>query len=351
MGLKKPLLGWAKGHSGPLNSIADVPGVRVGHCTLHKGDIHTGVSAILPHSGNLFLQKLPAAAHVINGFGKTTGLVQLQELGTLETPIFLTNTLSVGTAYTACVRHMLAQNPCIGTTTGTVNPIIAECNDGEVSDIRALAVTEAHANAALAAAGTAVQEGSVGAGAGMVCYGLKGGIGTASRLVAANGAEYALGCLVLSNFGNLANLSIGGQAVGEKLLALRQELKQAAARSQQGSIIVVLATNAPLSSRQLGRLCRRAGVGMARTGAYIAGGSGEIALAFSTQNPVPHFGAGQLVEQRVLHEDLLDAFFAATGQVVEEAILSSLYHAPTLVGRSGPCFGLRQLLQQAQIPE
>ena len=346
MGLQASLLGWKSEKTGLLNAITDVPGVQVGHCTLHEGSIHTGVTAVLPHSGNLFLQKLPAASHVINGFGKTTGLIQLQELGTIETPILMTNTLSVGTAYTGCVRYMLEQNPCIGVTTGTVNPIITECNDGELSDIRALAVTEEHVFTALSASGTVVEEGSVGAGAGMVCYGVKGGIGTASRIVTVDEEDYVLGCLVLSNFGNLANLSIGGQAVGERLLVRRKELKEQAARSQQGSIIVVLATNAPLSSRQIGRICRRAGVGMARTGAYIAGGSGEIVIGFSTQNPVPHFDTSRKLTMQILHESVLDDFFASTADVVEEAILSSMYHASAMKGRCGFCYGLRQLLEQ-----
>jgi len=186
---------------GARNAITDVPGIRVGHCTLRNGDTNTGVTAILPHGGNLFRKKVTAASHVINGFGKTIGLTQVQELGTIETPVLLTNTLSVGTCATALIRDAIRQNPDIGRSTGTVNPLVGECNDGPLNDIQALAISEEHALAALADAHEGeVEQGNVGAGTGMTCFGFKGGIGSASRRIALGGGHH-LGVLVLSNFG------------------------------------------------------------------------------------------------------------------------------------------------------
>lgn len=229
---------------GPRNLITDVPGVRVGHVTLHDGEVHTGVTAIIPHTGDVFHEKCLAGAHVINGFGKSIGLVQVQELGTLETPILLTNTLSVGTVSTALVEYMLERNDDIGLDTGTVNSLVMECNDARLSDIRGLHITKEHARAALAAASETFAEGDVGAGAGMVCYSLKGGIGSASRLCHLYGETYTVGALVMTNFGTLRDLKVAGDSVGERLFWQEQsELKD------KGSIIVIIATDIPLSAR------------------------------------------------------------------------------------------------------
>ncbi len=310
---------------GGKNLITDVPGVKVGHCTLQNGSVQTGVTSILPHGGNCFREKCPAAAHVINGFGKSAGLVQVQELGTLETPILLTNTLSVGTAMTALVRRMLAENPDIGVTTGTVNPVVMECNDGHLSDIRGLHIAEEHAFAALDAADADFEEGAVGAGTGMCCYGLKGGIGSASRLVTLDGKTYVLGALVLSNFGALGDLMIAGEPIGREIRA-----KQAAEQQpDRGSIIAVLATDLPLSHRQLSRIARRAQNGIARTGTITGNGSGEIVLAFSTANRVPHDPESPTLAVEILHEDYMDHAFRAAVEAVEESIVSSLLHAKT----------------------
>ena len=233
------------GH-GPRNLITDVPGVRVGHVTLHDGEVHTGVTAIIPHTGDVFHEKCLAGAHVINGFGKSIGLVQVQELGTLETPILLTNTLSVGTVSTALVEYMLERNDDIGLDAGTVNSLVMECNDARLSDIRGLHITKEHARAALDAAADTFAEGDVGAGAGMVCYSLKGGIGSASRLCRLYGETYTVGALVMTNFGTLRDLKVAGDSVGERLFWQEQsELKD------KGSIIVIIATDVPLSARQL----------------------------------------------------------------------------------------------------
>lgn len=311
---------------GSRNLISDVPGVRVGHTTIWHGGINTGVTAILPHGGNLFLQKVPAGHTVINGFGKSTGLVQLGELGTIETPILLTNTLSVGTAWNALLRYMLAENPDIGVETGTVNPIVCECNDGFLNDIRGMHVAEEDALAAMDCAGETFAEGGVGAGCGMVCYGLKGGIGSASRRAGIAGRQYTVGCLVLTNYGARQDFRLRGRPL------FPQPEK---AEPDKGSAIVILATDAPLDGRQLNRLSRRAVAGLARSGSVIGGGSGEIVLSFSTAYPVPHYPGEIVLRHEVLHEEYMDPLFRAAVESVEDAVLSSMLHAEGVTGFMG----------------
>lgn len=310
---------------GPRNLITDVPGVRVGQVTLSRGDIQTGVTAILPAQGNLFREKVPGACHVINGFGKAAGLVQLQELGSIETPIILTNTFGVGTGINALVRWALAENPEIGRTTGTINPLVLECNDGKLNDIRGLHVTEEDVVAAISSAGEHFAEGAAGAGRGMCCYQLKGGIGSASRIVSLGGTDFTLGALLLTNFGELPDLRLEGYETGCGLHLTNR-------RPDKGSCIVVLGTDLPLSHRQLDRICRRAQSGLARTGAYVAGGSGEIVVAFSNATRLPHFPQGPILTASFLQEDALDLVFRAATDCVEEAVVSSLVHAETVVG-------------------
>ena len=331
---------------GMNNSISDVSGVSVGHVTLDDGPIQTGVTAILPHRGDLFSEKPAAACHVINGFGKSTGLLQIREMGAVETPIILTNTLSVGTAYSGIVRHMLERNGRIGRETGTVNPIVCECNDGYLNDIRALSVTEEHVEEALARAsgaeGKTFARGAVGAGRGMSCYQLKGGIGTASRAIPLPEGAYTLGALVLTNFGLYEDFLWDGKPLAESVSA-----PPPIPWKDMGSVIVVLAIDAPLSDRQLGRLSRRAVSGLARTGAYIASGSGEIVLAFSTGRKVPHEPPREPPPERTVHEDRLDDFFLASTEAVEEAVLDSLLSAETVTGRDGHVrYALRDLLEK-----
>ncbi len=316
------------GKCGPLDLITDVPGVTVGHTTIHSGNIHTGVTAVLPHSGNLFRDKVLAASAVFNGFGKTVGLIQLNELGTIETPIILTNTFSVGTAATALICRSLEQNPEIGFSTGTVNPIVCECNDGFLNDIRAMAVTQENVFHALDSAEVCFAEGTVGAGTGMVCFGCKGGIGSASRVVELDGRCYTVGALVLSNFGRAENLLIDGRKVGREITAAPD------GSSDKGSIIMLLATDLPLSERQLGRICRRAGTGLARTGSFCGNGSGDIAVAFTTANRVEHFSSAAFAPMTRMNDDRMDDVFEMTAEAVEEAIISSLWHAETLTGRN-----------------
>jgi D-aminopeptidase len=311
---------------GVRNTIADVPGVTVGHATLSEGDVRTGVTALLPHGGDLFRDKPVAAAVVLNGFGKSVGLVQLNELGTLETPILLTNTFAVGACANALIRRAVAANPEIGRQTATVNPVVLECNDGHLNDIQAMAVTQAHADAAIEAAGENFEVGAVGAGTGMSCFGLKGGIGSASRTLRLDQVTYHLGVLVLANFGRAGDLRLpDGRRVdpGVKPTA------------EAGSCIVVIGTDIPIDHRQLGRVARRAGVGLAWCGSFWGNGSGDIALAFTTANRVPHAAGQDLLAHRVLAEGRIDRLFQATAEATQEAVLDALAGAATTVGRNG----------------
>lgn len=327
----------AKWPRGERDLITDVPGVKVGHVTLKEGDIHTGVTAVLPHGGNCFQDKVMAGVSVINGFGKSVGLIQIQELGTIETPILLTNTLSVGTACEELTRYMLEGNPDIGVTTGTVNCVVTECNDGRLNDIRGLHVRSEHVREALANASEDFEEGAVGGGTGMVCLGLKGGIGSASRRVEVDGQTYTVGALVMSNFGAPGNLIIGGKHYDTNLG--RDE------RKDEGSIIMLLATDIPLNERQLSRLAKRSMVALGRVGSYCGNGSGDIAIAFTTANRLPHYSEKNILETKMFYDENIDRVFVAGVEAVEEAIISSLYHAETTTGIRGNCYlGLRDFV-------
>lgn len=319
--------------AGARNSITDVPGVTVGQCTLADGACQTGVTVVLPHSGNLFTDKVPAAATVLNGFGKSVGLVQVEELGVLETPIALSNTFAVGALSQAQIRQAIAANPEIGRAWPTVNPLVFECNDGYLNDIQAMAVQEAHYAQACAAASVDFAQGAVGAGRGMSSFGLKGGIGSASRQV----GEYHVGVLVQANFGTLPNFTVAGARLGSVLAERLQAHTQAPAESgpEKGSIIMILATDAPLDARQLRRLSLRAGAGLARTGSVFGHGSGDIALAFSTAYTVPQQAGTPMPALAMLHETGLDALFHAAADSVEQAILHALWQAETVHGRDG----------------
>jgi len=339
---------------GPYNAITDVPGVMVGHSTIIEGDgplvvgkgpVRTGVTAILPHGRSVFRQKCKAGISVINGFGKSAGLSQVEELGLLETPILLTNTLSVGSALDALVEYMCIQNPEIGITTTTVNGVVGECNDGHLNDIQGRHVKREHVFAALtSAAGGPVEEGVVGGGTGMSCFGLKGGIGTASRVVSGPGCAYHLGALVLANFGLVEYLTIGGVHVGTELASLGYGLAPpepsrptvGTTGDDGGSIIMVLATDAPLESRQVKRVARRAAFGLARTGSFASHGSGDYVFAFVTANTLDHFGDPSALRQEALMRDddpTLNRLFQASAEAVEESILNALFAATTVTGR------------------
>ena len=317
---------------GENNLITDVSGVKVGHFTLkdQEKNIHTGVTAILPHGGNIFKDKVLAAASVINGFGKSAGLVQIEELGTIETPILMTNTLSVGTCLDALAKYMLKHNDDIGVSTGTVNCVVTECNDGEINDIRGQHVKQEHVYQALENADVLFEEGDVGAGSGMICMGLKGGIGSSSRIVEIDNKEYTVGAMVLSNFGFPGLLRIDGKPVDISSITEKKEDDV-----EKGSVIILIATDIPLSERQLRRVAKRSTVGLARVGSYLGNGSGDIAVAFTTANRMPHYGEESMVDIKMINDRVIDKVFQATAEAVEESVYSSLDHAHTVTGIRG----------------
>lgn len=315
-----------KHKKGKKNLITDVEGVKVGNVTLQNGNVNTGVTVIFPHEGNLFQDKVMASSSVLNGFGKSMGLIQVAELGTIETPIIMTNTLSVGTAATALTKYMLEHNSDIGIKTGTVNCLVTECNDGRLNDIRGLHVTEEDVLKALNSPSEDFEEGAVGSGTGMCCLGLKGGLGSASRIIDVDGKEFTIGAIVMSNFGSSGNLTIGGDHIGIKIKEAQDN------RKDEGSIIIIIATDIPLSERQLKRVARRSAISLGRTGSYMGNGSGDVAIAFTTSNRVPHYSTNDIIETKMFFDDSMDKVFEASVEAVEEAIISSLYHAKTTVG-------------------
>lgn len=322
---------------GPLNAITDVPGVKVGHTTLISGDgplveghgpVRTGVTAVLPHGGNLFRDKVVGAVYSINGFGKYMGFEQVRERGTIETPIILTSNLSVARAGDALLTYMLRQNPDIALTTGTVNCLVGECNDALLNDARGRHIHPEHVWSAIEGASSGpVAEGNVGAGTGTVCFQFKGGIGTASRLVM--DGRFTVGALVQTSFGQRAELMVLGVPVGQHFTDVF--MPQVGA----GSVMIVLATDAPFSAHQLERLCVRAAFGLARTGAIAHDQSGDAVIAFTTSNRMAHYPS-EVVDSALRFVDdgrTIDAFFLAVIEAVEEAVLNSLIAAKTMTGR------------------
>lgn len=318
--------------TGKRNKITDVPGVSVGHYTLDNGDIQTGVTAIFPHQGNVFQEKLIASSHIINGFGKTAGTIQIKELGVLETPIVLTNTLSIGAAFDALVAYSLERNPAIGKSTGTVNPVIGECNDMYLNDIRKQAVQKEHVFHALENAEMDFEEGAVGAGRGMLCYSLKGGIGSSSRIINLPHGDYCIGVLTLTNFGKLSDLRVDGVPIGRKL---RDHIIIDEKEKDKGSIMMIVATDLPICDRQLNRILKRSVTGLARTGSIIGNGSGEIVIGFSTATKIPHEQTSSPLSIPTIHEEEIDEAFRAVGEATEEAVIESLLQATPVVGRGG----------------
>lgn len=317
--------------TGSLNAITDVPGIKVGHLTKIEGlDIRTGVTAILPHGGNLFQEKVPAAIFVGNGFGKLAGVTQVQELGNLESPIVLTNTLSVAAGIEGVVRYSLAQPG--NESLQSVNAVVGETNDGYLNDIRGMHISsEEVIQAILAAKEGQVQEGNVGAGTGTVCFGWKGGIGTASRKLPESMGGHTVGVLVQTNFGG--NLQVAGVPVGEKLG--KYPFKDALEKSD-GSCMIVVATNAPVLERNLERMAQRAMMGLAKTGGIASNGSGDYVIAFSTHEGlrIPHsIPSQQLQKAEFLGNEDMTALFMAVIEATEEAIINSLFAAETMVGK------------------
>jgi D-aminopeptidase len=314
---------------GPLNAITDVAGVRVGQVTVIEGErVRTGVTAILPHAENAYRSRVPAALHVGNGFGKFAGSTQIGELGELETPILLTCTLCVWRAADAMVEWMLAQPGMENVR--SINPAVGETNDGALNDIRSRPITSDAVRRALETATTgAVAEGSVGAGTGTSAFGWKGGIGTSSRVLPANLGGWAVGVLVQSNFGGV--LQVLGAPVGRELgrYAFQNASREDAG---DGSIIIVIATDAPIGDRNLGRVASRAMMGLGRTGSSASNGSGDYALAFSTAASVRRAVDARRLEGSELANEELSAVFQATVEAVEEAIYNSLFMATTMTG-------------------
>lgn len=341
---------------GRWNAITDVAGVRVGHRTIVDGDsIRTGVTAILPHPGDVFRHKAPAGVCVGNGFGKATGFLQVRELGYLETPIVLTNTLAVASAIEALVSWTLARPG--NEEVRSVNAVVGETNDGRLNDIRARRVTARDVAAAIeTAASGPVAEGNVGAGTGTVAFGWKGGIGTSSRVLPQRLGGWTVGALVQSNFGGI--LAIDGVRVGEMLgrYTFRKELEGLAEEPEGGSCMIVLATDAPLDSRNLERLARRGLFGLARAGSFMDNGSGDFAIAFSTQNLEEHEPKQRTRTGDEVVNDFLGPLFLAAVETVEEAVANSLTKATTMVGYRGrkvealPIEPLRKLLSRLPTP-
>ena len=338
--------------TGPLNAITDVAGVKVGQITIIEGrDVRTGVTAILPHGGNVFQDKVPAAISVANGYGKLTGVTQVRELGTLETPIILTNTLSVPAAAEALIDWTLGFPG--NEKVLSVNPVVGETNDGWLSDIRGRHVTRAHVLEALrAAAGGPVAEGVVGAGTGTTCFNFKGGIGTSSRRLPEAKGGYTVGVLVQTNFGGV--LTLRGLPFDRKYARTAPAAGAAEANpAGDGSCMIVVATDAPLDARNLERLAKRALLGIGRTGGYFSNASGDYAVAFSTAEAVrfPHDAAAPVRTVALLREDAVSPLFQAAAEAAEEAIWNSLFKAVRTEGKDGhvaeplPLDRVRELLR------
>ena len=314
---------------GKLNSICDVAGVKVGHCTIDTTCSKTGVTVVMPCEGNVFRDKLIAASFVLNGFGKTLGLVQLEELGTLETPVFLTNTLNVGLVHDAAVEYMLDLCKRDGITLTSVNPIVCECNDASLNDISLRAVHKEHVFSAIESAAVDFELGDVGCGKGMTCHGLKGGVGTSSRIITLDGRIFNLGVLAQTNHGRLADLNICGRDIGKEINSTLNE-----DTPDKGSCIVIIATDLPVSSRQLKRILKRASIGLIRNGSYLGHGSGDIFIGFTTANRLYNIDSA-FRQAEYLNESVIDHAFRACAEAVQEAVLSSMLNADKVIGYNG----------------
>jgi D-aminopeptidase len=325
--------------SGPKNSITDVPDVRVGHSTIidgtgkrkpGTGPVRTGVTAVIPDD-NVYMSRLIAGANILNGAGEVSGLIQIQEWGLVETPILLTNTLSVGRVSDGCVKWMSEKYPDMGSKYEVVIPVVGECDDSFLNDSVGRHIKERHVFDALNNANNEmVPEGSVGAGTGMVCCDFKGGIGSSSRMIKVDGTPYSIGILTLTNFGTIDDLRVLGVPVGRKLAS---EYLNTSKRSENyGSIIVVLATNLPLTKFQLGWLCKRATLGIGRCGSFASYTSGEIVVGFSTSNRVPREPAKAIQNFELMLDQFMDEAFEATIEATEEAIINSLINNHDMIG-------------------
>lgn len=316
---------------GKLNAITDVHDVKVGHTTIVEGEnIRTGVTAIIPHPGNIFQEKVPAAIYIGNGFGKLAGYSQVEELGNIETPIVLTNTLSVPVACDALITYTLNQNKNVR----SVNAVVGETNDGWLNDIRGRHVKEEHVLSAIESATNGpVEEGNVGAGTGTICFGFKGGIGTSSRVLPEELGGYTVGVLVQTNFGGVLKIDDFNAAEALGKFPFSESIRN----QEDGSCMIVVATDAPIGPRNLKRLAKRAIMGLAKTGGIASNGSGDYVIAFSTakENRISYSAEAPVMETKELHNDKMSPLFLATIEATEEAILNSLVAAKTTTGRDG----------------
>jgi D-aminopeptidase len=325
--------------AGPKNSFTDVPGVRVGHSTIIEGTgrrrpgngpVRTGVTAIIPDE-NVYMERLMSGAHILNGAGEVSGLIQIQEWGLIETPILLTNTLSVGRVSDSCVKWMSVKFPEMGDVYDVVIPVVGECDDSFLNDAVGRHIKEKHVFEALDTASTdMVPEGSVGAGTGMVCCDFKGGIGSSSRIIKVDGQQFTVGILVLSNFGKMDDLRILGVPVGRKLAPSFAALRKRS--DNYGSIITVLGTDLPLSRFQIIWLCKRAALGIGRCGSFAAYSSGEIIVGFSTANHVHREPKSGIQQFTYILDSFMDDAFEATIEATEEAIINSLVNNHDMIG-------------------
>lgn len=311
---------------GKLNKITDVPGVLVGHTTIDTLRHKTGVTVVLPPGKNSFTEKLVAASFVLNGFGKTLGLVQVDELGTIETPIALTNTLNVGLVHDAMVEYMIGLCKRDGVSLTSVNPIVCECNDASLNDIQTRAVKKEHLFSAILNASADFEEGDVGCGKGTTCHGLKGGVGSSSRILSIDGHNYTLGVLAQTNHGSMRDLTLNGDPVGKHIAESLQDSKP-----DKGSCIMIVATDLPVTDRQLKRIIKRCSIGLTRPGSYLGHGSGDVFVGFSTANRI-RSDAPDITEYRMLKESKLDAAFRACGEAAEEAVIKSMLNARSVAG-------------------
>jgi D-aminopeptidase len=329
---------------GRHNAITDVDGVLVGHSTIIRGPagplkvgqgpVRTGVTAILPNRGNIFMDRMVGGGFVLNGAGEVSGMTQVMEWGLIETPILLTNTMAVGAVSDAVARYMVGRYPGIGDEHDVIIPIVGECDDSWLNDISGRHVRSEHVLEAIHTASDGpVPEGNVGGGTGMITCDFKGGIGTASRKLPEALGGYTLGVLVMSNFGKMHNLRMGGLPIGEVLAERFRDLPRRT--ESYGSIIAVVATNAPLLSHQLNRLCKRVGLGIGRVGSYAAHGSGEIVVGFSTANIIPRRTQKMVYKLKILLDQRLDPLYEAVMEATEEAILNSMCMARPLDGVNG----------------
>jgi len=330
------------GRPGPRNSVTDVSGVLVGHTTLISGEgplhpgegpVRTGVTVVLPHGDDLFRQKVRAAVHTINGYGKVHGFEQVRELGLVEAPIALTNTLNVPLVSDALIQRAIHANPQIGVSSNTVNVVVGETSDGYLNDLQGRHVRAEHVWRAIDTASSgAVEEGAVGAGIGTTCFGWKGGIGTASRVAPEEAGGFTVGALVQTNFGRPEQLTVAGVPIGR---SLQPPADPGSEPPEGGSVMIVLATDAPLTSRQLHRLSVRSAAGLARTGTIFDHGSGDFVIAFSTAYCVDHAPDGLLTDRAAFADEqrAMEGLFPAVVESVEEAVLNSLWRAETVVGR------------------